>query len=376
MKRKTKYDTPIRITCAALFGVFSFLYISLLQGEQLALVQDYLAQGKTSNNTFVTALLITLLLMLVQFLLNRLGKLHGRYEALSYLPSCVLLALITKVDSTLSYSLVQWIVAVVVVVALCVLFVWLNRNTLESRDTKFLGLLIPNLGVLTALFVFTGWYGNNAPANSMELAAWKYTHSGNYDKVLEVGKRSDDYNHRLTALRNLALAKTGQLGSKLFAYPQPYGSEGLMVNRYNVQTPSYGAQEYYDALGAHPYGGENAEAFYKRMMVKTDSAIYLDMYLSALLLDKDLDAFVEYTAKEYTAESIISAPKHYQEAYMVYNEQHPFTPVPVSADGAVAQRYREYLALRAANAGNPDVMRTLCRRQFGNTYWYYYDFVK
>ena len=204
----------------------------------------------------------------------------------------------------------------------------------------------------------------------MELAAWKYTHSGKYDKVLEVGKRSDDYNHRLTALRNLALAKTGQLGSKLFAYPQPYGSEGLMVNRYNVQTPSYGAQEYYDALGAHPYGGENAEAFYKRMMVKTDSAIYRDMYLSALLLDKDLTTFVAQTAQ-----SIADAPQHHQEAYMVYNEQHPFTPVPVPADGAVAQRYREYLALRAANASNPAMMRNLCKRQFGNTYWYYYDFV-
>jgi hypothetical protein len=227
----------------------------------LALVQDHLAQGKTSNNTFITALLITLLLMALQVLLNKVGKLHGRYEAFSYLPSCALLALITKVDSVFSYSLVQWIVTLMIVVVLYVFVVWIEHNTLESRDTKLLHRLIPNLGVMTALFVFTGWYGNNATANSFELASWRYIHSGEYDKVLEVGRKSDECNANLTALRNLALAKTGQLGDKLFLYPQPYGSDGLMMNRYNVQTPSYGAKEYYNGLGASPYGGENAEEF-------------------------------------------------------------------------------------------------------------------
>ena len=377
MKRKIKYDTPIRIICAALFAIFSFLYIYMLQGELLALVQDHLAQGQTSNNTFVTALLITLLLMALQFLLNRVGKLHGKFEALSYLPSCVLLALITKVDNTFSYSWVQWVVTLVVVSILYVLGAWLSRNIFEPRDTKLLSQLTPNLAMLTALFVFTGWYGNNAPAHQMELAAWKYTHSGRYDKVLKVGKRSDDCNAHLTALRNLALAKTGQLGSKLFTYPQPYGSEGLMMNRYNVQTPSYGAEEYYNALGAHPYGGECAEAFYHRMLVKTDSVIYRDLYLSALLLDKNLDDFSTYTARNNQEEpSLTGAPVHYQEAWMIYNEQHPFTPIAFVADEAVVQRYHDYLALREAYALDPVAMQNLCKRQFGDTYWYYYDFVK
>ena len=97
--KRIKYDTPIRIICAVLFATFSFLYINLFQGELLALVQDHLAQGQTSNNAFVTALLITVLLIALQYFLNRAGKLHGCYEALSYLPSCVLLALITQVDS-------------------------------------------------------------------------------------------------------------------------------------------------------------------------------------------------------------------------------------------------------------------------------------
>lgn len=376
MKRKIKFDTPIRIICAVLFATFSFLYISMLQGELLALVQDHLAQGQTSNNTFITALIITTLLMALQYMLNRVGQLHGQYEAFSYLPSCVLLALMTKVDNTYSYSWVQWVVALVVVAVIYVFFSWISRNSFQPRDAKFLHQFTPNLGVLTLLFLFTGWYGNNAPADQMELAAWKYTHSGKYDKVLEVGKRADDCNIELTALRNLALAKTGQLDNKLFAYPQPYGSKGLLMNRYNVQTPSYGAKEFYNALGATPYGGESATAFYKRMMDKSNAPLYRDLYLAALLLDKDLTAFVSHTAKDQTTESLNSAPIHYQEAWMIYNEQNPFSPVSFVPDEAVAQRYHEYLTLREAHTSEPIVLQNLCMKQFGDTYWYYYDFVK
>ena len=376
MKRTSKDSTPIRFICAALFSAFSFLYIYMFQGELLALVQDHLAQGQTSNNTLVTALLITLLLLVLQFLLNRVGQLHGRFEAVSYLPSCVLLALITKIDGSFSYSWTQWTVALVVVALIYLFVTWISRNIFEPREVKFLRQFSPNLGVLASLFVFAGWYGNNAPAEQMELAAWRYTHDGKYEKVLEVGKRTADCSVDLTALRNLALLKTGQLGSKLFAYPQPYGSAGLLMNRFKAQTPSYGATEFYGALGAQPYGGENAEAFYKRISMKTGDAIYRDMYVAALLLDKHLTAFVDQTVKSQGAKSLTSAPIHYQEAWMIYNEQHPFNPVTFTPDKAVAQRYHDYLTLREANAEDHIVMQNLCKRNFGDTYWYYYDFVQ
>lgn len=376
MKRKQKYDTPLRIICAVLFATFSFLYIYLFQGELLALVQDHFSQGKTTNNTFITALLITLLLMTLQYFLNKLSKLHGRYEAVSYLPSCAILALLTKVDATLVYSWVQWGGALVVVTAIYILAVWINRNTLQLRDVRLLEQLVPNLGILAAMFVLTGWCSNDNPAGKMEQAAWKYTHSGKYDKVLAVGVKSDECNAALTALRSLALAKTGQLGDRLFAYPQPYGSDGLLMSRYNVQTPEYGAKEFYNILGATPYGGEKAAAFYQRMWQKTDSVCYRDLYAAALLLDKDLSDFTALTVdRTQPAESLASAPVHYQEAWMIYNERHPFAPVAFTPDSAVAQRYQEYLALREANAGNPVAMQNLCKRKFGKTYWYYYDFV-
>ena len=377
MTKKRPYNTSLRIICASLFAIFSFLYIYMLQGELLALVQDHLSQGKTTNNALATASIITLLLMTIQYLLAKVSKLHSRYEAFSYLPSCIILALIVKVDSTLSYSWVQWGVAMLVVAAVYMLVVWIDRNTTpQKRETKFLGLLTPNLGVMVTLFMFTGWYGNSNPAQMMELAAWKYTHDGDYNKVLSVGQKSEDCNAGLTALRNLALAKTGQLGDKLFSYPQPYGSDGLMMKKTNMQTPKYGTDEFYKILGIQPNADENAATFYKRMLQETDSTYYYDLYVAALLLDKDIDTIVALTTENgHPIESLSPAPVHIQEAWMMYNEQQPSAPIAFMPDNAVAQRYQEYLALRKANANNPTVMKNLCRRKFGNTYWYYYDLV-
>ena len=374
MKRKNQFDISIRVICFLLFVVFSFLYIYMFQSERLALMQDHLAQGLTNNNAFVTAALITLLLMALQSLLNRAGKLHGNFEALSYLPSCVVLALITKIDNTFSYSWVQWGLTLLLAFSVYILIVWIDRNSLQLRGEKFLKQLTPNMGVMAALFIFVGSFGCNDSVKTMELAAWKHLHSGDYDKVLNVGSESDECDAQLTSLRNLALAKTGQLGDKLFAYPQPYGANGLLMNRYNMQTPQYGAEEFYDILGGSPYGGEKAAAFYKRMMQKENSAYYRDLYAASLLLDKDLESFAALTVANGKTTSS-NLPVHTQEAWMVYNEQHPFSPIAFVPDEAVAQRYREYITLREAHADEPVVMRNLCKRNYGKTYWYYYDFV-
>ena len=372
MSRKQKYDTPICVICALLFATFSFLYIYVFQGERLALLQDYLSKGQTTNNTLVTALIITILLMVLQYLLNKLGKLHGRYEALSYISSCAVLALITKFDGLFSYSWIQWGLTLLVVVAVNVLIVWIDRNTLQLRDTRFFKQLTPNLGVMALLFVLVGWLGNNNVVDTMELVAWKYTHSGEYTKVLKVGQESDDCSAELAALRNLALAKTGQLGDKLFSYPQSYGSDGLMMNRYNMQTSRYGSKEFYSVLGGVPYGGEEADEFYKRMMLKSDSLYFKKLYAASLLLDKNLDEFVALTTSDGQSASNVSV--HTQEAWMIYNEQHPFTPIAFVPDEKVSQRYHEYLALRDHHADDPVAMQNLCKRHFGDTYWFYYDF--
>lgn len=373
MKRKLKYNTPIRIICAILFAIFSFLYIYVFQGELLALLQDNLSGGRTKSNALVAALIITLLLLLLQWGVNRLSKLHGRWEAVSYLPSCALLALLTDVnDGTILYTLAHWVWGIPLCVVLYTALVWLNRMTGGVRKWGFLRALWPNLTVLSLLFVLTGQIGNNTTVTHMELAAWGYVHDGEYEKALKVGARSDDSNAELTALRILAMAKTGELGNRLFHYPQRYGADALIYNRYSKQTVAYGAGEYYRNLGEEPYGGESGRAFAERMYVKSGSAMWREVYLAALLLDKDLDAFAKVWRT--LPQDGGALPVHYQEALLLYNAQHPDAPIAFEPDEAVATRFADYRALQKEYAGDGILAMNMSKRKFGNTYWCYYDY--
>lgn len=373
MSKNIKYEKSIRILCAVLFAIFSFIYIYVFQGELLALMQDYLSKGMTQNNSLVTAFLLTVLLMLLQWFINRGSKLHGYWEALSYIPSCALLALLTDVnDGTMLYSASKWLWGIPICTLLYIGVVWLNRMIVSIRKTSFCGILWPNMLSFSILFVLTAQVSNHAPAPHMELAAWNHLHDNNYEKILEIGRRSDDYNVELTALRNLAMAKSGQLGERLFHYPQPYGADGLIYNKHTKQSNTYGASEFYRHLGGNmPYGGEKGLAYCKRMSTKNDSTIYRDLYLAALLLDKDLTSFAKETSQLTSSEH---QPTHYQEAWLLYNEQHPTTPIEFVPDSTVVANFSAYRTLQREHKANAIVSENLCRRKFGNTFWCYYDY--
>lgn len=373
MSKRNRNDKPLSIICAILFVTFSFIYIYAFQGELLALMQDYLSKGATTSNSFWAATIITILLYLLQNGINRISKLHGRWEAVSYIPSCVLLALITDVnDGTMLYSASQWLWAIPITTLLYIGLVWVNRQYRELRSNTLVSYLWPNLLCFSLFFLLTAQISNHAPAPHMELAAWKYLHDDRYEDVLQVGKHSDDYNQELTALRNLAMFKTGTLAERMFHYPQPFGADGLIFNRYNKQTALYGAPEFYSRLGAEPYGGESGRAFAQRLASKSDTVDYRDFYLAALLLDKDLDTFVKESASIAEDESI--APIHYQEAWLLYNGLHPDTPMTFAADSAIVKRFADYRALQEEHADNAIVASNLAKRKFGNTYWCYFDY--
>lgn len=372
MNKRFRYDKSLRILCALLFAIFSFTYIYTFQGELLALMQDYLSEGVTTSNTFVAALIITLLLSLMQWGINRMSKLHGRWEALSYIPSCALLALITDVnDGTMLYSASKWLWGVPLVVIVYIGVVWINRMQRSVKRNGFFSLLYPNLMVFSLLFVFTAQVSNHAPAPHMELAAWRYLHDNRYEDVLKVGKRSDDYNMELTALRNLAMLKTGTLGEQMFHYPQPFGADGLIYHRNNKQTVAYGAQEYYRHLGVEPHDGESELAFAQRLHTENDSVMYRDLYLAALLLEKKLDAFAKESLNLTSSETL---PTHYQEALLIYNEKNPEAAVNFVPDSAIVKRFADYRSLQAEQIDNPVVSNNLVKRKFGDTYWYYFDY--
>ena len=375
MSNRTRFDKTMSIICAILFATFSFIYIYTFQGELLALMQDYLSKGATTSNSFWAATIITILLCLMQYGINRISKLHGRWEAVSYIPSCVLLALITDVnDGTMLYTASEWLWGIPLTILLYIGLVWINRMHREVKRSSFVTFLWPNLLSFSLFFVLTAQISNHAPAPHMELAAWKYLHDDRYEDLLKVGKRSDDYNKELTALRNLAMFKTGSLSERMFQYPQHFGANGLIFKKNGKESISYGANEFYTRLGAEPYEGESGRSFAQRIASESDSIgiDFSELYLAALLLDKDLDTFAKETAE--IAKSDNTLPTHYQEAWMLYNELHPEATLSFAADSAIVKRFAAYRELQKEHTDNDIVASNLAKRKFGDTYWCYFDY--
>ena len=108
----------IRVMCAIVFLLFSFCWLFFFQADQLAMTQHVLSGGLTQYNPVLGTLIITGVLMLLQLVINGFFKLKKRSHALTYVPSMMLLALVSEVSQQIEsgdgVSLWIWVLPVLV----------------------------------------------------------------------------------------------------------------------------------------------------------------------------------------------------------------------------------------------------------------------
>ena len=90
----------IRVACATLFFLFSFVYLYYYQADVLTVSQHVLSGGKTQYSRIVGALLITLVLFLMQLGVSSVAKMTNYTHALTYFPSLLALAFLTSVGAS------------------------------------------------------------------------------------------------------------------------------------------------------------------------------------------------------------------------------------------------------------------------------------
>ena len=83
--------------CGLLFSLFSFVYLYVFQRDVLEALHFSLAHGKTTFAPMASALVITLILLLLRWGVNSLLGLKGRVRALAYVPSFLVLCALTDV---------------------------------------------------------------------------------------------------------------------------------------------------------------------------------------------------------------------------------------------------------------------------------------
>ena len=376
-KNRRRTARIIAVASGLLFSAFSFTYLSVFQKDVMEALHYSLAQGKTVYAPWMSAVLITVVLLVLRWAVNVLVGLKGPLKALSYFPSCLLLGVLTDVGHNVYHGggisdTWGWMLP------LCLVLYGVLGWLLARAARLWLNPEMPDIWVVNSNFMtllmlcfMTIGIGNTNVHFHHELQVEEALRKQDYGRALQVAEKTMDPSRNLTALRAYAMSRQGTMGEDLFRYPQLYGAAGLLMGTSDEKALRLNADSLSVYLGAKPALGEPALTFFRRIC-EEESGNYttLDYYLSALLLEKKLDEFVRAFDELYTVRD--SIPYYYRQALFLDSKMHP-SAVTDSADVALEELWGKYLQKQQELSGQRGEANYM-RREFGDTYWWYYQY--
>ena len=376
-KNRRRTARIIAVASGLLFSAFSFTYLSVFQKDVMEALHYSLAQGKTVYAPWMSAVLITVVLLVLRWAVNALVGLKGPLKALSYFPSCLLLGVLTDVGHNVYHGggisdTWGWMLP------LCLVLYGVLGWLLARAARLWLNPEMPDIWVVNSNFMtllmlcfMTIGIGNTNVHFHHELQVEEALRKQDYGRALLVAEKTMDPSRNLTALRAYAMSRQGTMGEDLFRYPQLYGAAGLLMGTSDEKALRLNADSLSVYLGAKPALGEPALTFFRRIC-EEESGNYttLDYYLSALLLEKKLDEFVRAFDELYTVRD--SIPYYYRQALFLDSKMHPSAATD-SADVALEELWDKYLQKQQELSGQRGEANYM-RREFGDTYWWYYQY--
>ena len=367
----------IAVASGLLFSAFSITYLSVFQKDVMEALHYSLAQGKTVYAPWMSAIIITVVLLVLRWALNGLTGLKGPLKAFSYFPSCLLLGVLTDVGHDVYHGggiADSWSWMLPLVLVLYVVIAWL----LARAARLWLNPEIPNgfvinsnLIILLLLCFMTVGIGNDNIHFHHELQVEEALRKQEYGRALQVGEKTMDPSRNLTALRAYAMSRQGTMGEDLFRYPQLYGAAGLLMGTSNDKALRLNADSLSVYLGAKPALGEPALDFFRRIChEETGNYTTLDYYLSALLLEKKLDEFVKEFDALYTVRD--SVPLYYNQALYLHAKMRD-SSIDEASGEVLNELWEKYRAKQKELSGQRGEANWM-RREFGDTYWWYYQY--
>lgn len=384
----------IRYSCGILFMLFSFCYLYCLQGEILAEAQFVYSKGVTSYHIFFGAVIITVVLQIIQWIVSLLSRLPSRWHALSYLPSMLMLAILTDVNKPalehFTFGAWVWIFPLVLVAYIVLaIVVHVMDADFEKTATDIKSQIYPNFIILFVLILIAGAIPQSTDVYHFELKAERLILEKDYEGASEVGKQSLRTTARLTQLRMYALDKQGLLAERLFEYPQYDGSRGLLDVTDTLSSYRFSPQSICAHLGA--FCGKNIHSTNQYYQLVLGDSVWnqhtVDYYLCSLLLDRKLAEFKKQLPRYYDlADSIPHAydrlPKAYREAMLLVGDHESALngkivigadTIATLADAEFVAQFKDYNELKAELKNQTERINKT-HREFGKTYWWYYDF--
>ncbi len=390
---KEKTAGVIRYSCGILFLLFSFCYLYFVQGDVLAEAQYVYSKGVTTYSLHVGAILIPLVLLLVQWLVSLVTRLPASWHALSYVPSVLLLTVLTDVnhDTMHHFSLGAWAwVAPLIIVLFVGVVVFVKRLSVGNVDgiPDLKSQLYPNYIVLLVLFLVCGSVPSTTDIYHYELRAERLIYEGDYEGASKVGEHSLRSSMRLEQLRMFALAKQGMLAERIFEYPHYFGSKGILNVADTVGSRRVDNEDICFALGAICGKSiRSTERFLQRIngVDSLQNKMTRDYHLCYLLLDKRVKEFAHILPQYYnlsSPEDLSSLPKAYKEALLIIGDREDAHAGSIMLKGdslaslnddAMVARFNSYDSLKVSILNERErINRT--HREYGDTYWWYYEY--
>lgn len=389
------------------------MFLYFIQGDLLAEAQYVYSNGLTTYSILFGAIILTVVLLIVGRVMNILFHYPSELYVLSYLPSFLLLSVITSVniDAFRDFTFGEWIwvfplVLVVYFILILLIIPKLEHFKRKSSNNYFTKLIWKNSLIFLLLSLLTASVSNTNNVIYYELKAERLILNGKYDDVLEVGANSLETSRRLTELRMYALAKTGRLCDDLFDYPQYYGVDGLLdISDTTESYYRFSSKNICKSMGAYCDKSVKSSGRYLQLMkekfsivddfvldtLSNDSLIgnlckkcYIrnkkiidSYYLAYLLLDKNLDGVLRYFDNKYVFGD--SLPQAVKEALLL-SKSFEFKDSLISdtcyyslADTSTVVKFIDY-KLVSDTINDSTERRNRLRRKFGDTFWWYYDY--
>lgn len=376
---KNSSTFSIRLMCAIVFVVFTFCWLFFFQADVLMMSQHVLSSGLTHYNPFIGAVLITLVLWAIQFVVYSILRLEKRSHALTYLPSMLLLGMLSAVKPVGPDNIeigFSWYLP------LLILFIWwlftmLGRLAQEVENDKVIALFSQpmwiNMLIMSLMMMIVAWIGNSNAVLHYRLNTERCLLEGNVDKALKVGKKSLESDADLTMLRMYALARKGTLGESLFEYPVTCNSSQMLPTDSLSVLMMYPADSLYKFMGARP-AARMTPMRYLQLLERRDSVlnpVVADYQLCGYLIDRQLDKFASEIGRYYTIND--SLPRHYREALTLYTHlrAHPvvvYHQTVMDVDYNNLRELEKKYPLRSERKGKVE-------EQYHDTYWYYYEYM-
>jgi len=362
----------ICIVCGFLFCLFSITYLGFFQANLLTEKITNTFEGKFTYYPWLAAVLITLILLALQWGVSKLNF-KQKWYAFSYLPSFIILGVITYYR----HYYIPFFIFIILGILLILMvspFKHSGSKTIIKRNNYLLHFINVNILEIILLCTITVSIGNTDKNLHYELAVNKALNSNELHKALSIGKKNLNPSRELTVLHAISLSKSNKIGELLFEYAQNYKSAGLTFTEKedNEHQLGFNRTDLYQYLGLTPDGNEDVITYLKHLyQTQPDSKIAYDYYFSSLLLEKDLKGFQsEWNQKFYPLSA--SIPKHYMEAFVLYKYLHPDTFLEINMNNDnLTKKFDEFIQTKSQYP-SPDIEKNYMRRQFGDTYWWYY----